>query len=141
MTGECLPNLLEAKVVLRHSSLAEQAAQKGENLLAGPRDVTSVVQALCRLDTDVAVTSTFRQATKTSGNPSDDRDPEENDGMLSGEDLDGKRWPDADELDSFCAVGLFAVIWPTGCVTSLWKCTVRCRKQFSLRVGGHQEKW
>ena len=64
MTGECLPNLLKAKVVLRHSSPTEQAAQKVEKLLAGARDVTSVVQALCRLDTDVAVTSTFRQATK-----------------------------------------------------------------------------
>ena len=64
LTGECLPNLLKAKVVLRHSSLAEQAAQKGENLLAGARDVTSVVQALCKLDTDVGVRSTFPPVTK-----------------------------------------------------------------------------
>ena len=45
--------------------------------------------------------------------------------MVSGEDLDGKELPDADERDSFCAVGLLVVLWPTGCVTSLWKCTVR----------------
>ena len=61
--GDCLPNLLKAKVMLRHSSLA---AQKVENWQAGARDLTSVVQALCRLDTDVDVTSTFRQTTKTS---------------------------------------------------------------------------
>ena len=91
LSGDCLPNLLKAKVVLRHSSTTEQAAQKVEKLLAGARDVTPVVQALCRLDTDVGVTSTFRQAKKTSSTFFDGRDSEENDGMLSGEDLDGKR--------------------------------------------------
>ena len=51
---------LPTSVVLRLSSLTEQTAQKVENWPAGTRDVTSVVQALCRLDTDVDVTSTFR---------------------------------------------------------------------------------
>ena len=52
LNGDRLPDLLKAKVVLRHSSLTEQAAQKVENWLAGTRDLTSAVRALCRLDTD-----------------------------------------------------------------------------------------
>ena len=89
---------MRANVLLRHSSLTEQAARKVDNWLTGARDQTSVVQALCRLDTHVDVTSTFRQATQTSKKFFKDGDPDETDGMLSGEDLDGEEWPDADEL-------------------------------------------
>ena len=67
------------------------------------------------------MTSCFRPSknTKTSF---EDGDPHENDGMLSGGDLDGEEWPDADELDNFCcneqnAVGYDSAeediwIWP-----------------------------
>ena len=60
-----------------------------------------MAQTLCRLDTDEDVTITLRQATKTSKTFFEDGDLDENDGMLSGEDLDGEEWPDADELDNF----------------------------------------
>ena len=63
--------------------------------MAGARDLTSVVQAVCRLDADVDVTGTFRKTTNTSKTFLEDGDPDGNDGMLSGE------APDADELDNF----------------------------------------
>ena len=76
----------------------EQAAQNVENWLAGAR--TSVVQALCTIDTDVDETSTVRQAAKIS-KTFEDGDLDENDGMLSSDVLDGQQWPDADGLINF----------------------------------------
>ena len=43
LNGDRPQDLLKAEVVLRHSSLAEQAAQKVKKWLAGTRDFTSVV--------------------------------------------------------------------------------------------------
>ena len=59
--------------------------------------MTSVVQALCRLDTDVDVPSTLRQAAKTSF---ENGVRDETDELSSGEDLDGEDWRDTDELDN-----------------------------------------
>ena len=48
LIGDRLPDLLKAEVVLRHSSLAEQAAQNVKKWLAGTRDFTSVVHVPTR---------------------------------------------------------------------------------------------
>ena len=77
LNGDRLPDLLKAEVVLRHSSLTERAAQNVEKQLAVAHDRTSMVQAPCRLGTDVYVTSTFRQPTKTSKTFFEDGDPDE----------------------------------------------------------------
>ena len=83
-SGDCLPNPLKAEVMLGHSSLTEEAAQKIKNWVAGARDLTSEVQVLCRPDTDVDETSAFRQLTKSSKTFFEHGDLDQNHGMLSG---------------------------------------------------------